>query len=180
MSYKVLPEYIAVESILQENHIAMTPAELHGLLTGFIAGQLPEENWLRTLYDYTSDGEVWDDAAKSITQEIYEITRSEIDGEGIDLRLTLLQPDDAPLMDRAEALADWVSLFISGIGLSGIEINKAPDSVKEIMNDLHEITQLGIDDEDDIEEQAALFEQVIEHVKVCVLTCFVEFAKMLA
>lgn len=180
MNYQVLPEYIAVEASLQDSNIAMTPAELHGLLTGFIVGQLPVTDWLNALYDFTKDGIEWDEAAKSIAQEMYEITRAEIDGEGIDIRLTLLQPEEAPLMDRAETLADWVSLFISGLGLSGIALDKAPQSVKEVMNDLSEITQLGIDEEGDMQEQESLFEQVVEHVKVCVLTCFVELNKMSA
>ncbi len=37
-----------------------------------------------------------------------------------------------------------------------------------------EITKLGIDDEDDLEEQAQLLEQVIEHVKACVLILHAE------
>jgi len=177
MSYKALPEYIAVEANLQDNNIPMTPAELHGLITGLIVGQLPQKQGIKTLYDYAHDGKPWNDNAESMIQELYEITHTELVGEGLELNLTLLQPEESPLIDRAEALTDWVSMFISGIGLSGIALDKAPSSIKEIMKDLYEITKLGID-EDEMEEQAALFEQVLEHTKVCAMTCFIEFSKV--
>ena len=37
--------------------------------------------------------------------------------------------------------------------------------------------KLGIDEDDDMQEQAILFEQVIEHVKACVLTIHAEFGQ---
>ncbi|CRZ48673.1 Putative conserved exported protein precursor [Vibrio cholerae] len=37
------------------------------------------------------------------------------------------------------------------------------------------MSKLGIDEEDDLAEQAELLEQVIEHIKVCVLVLHAEF-----
>ncbi|MEK6212573.1 MAG: UPF0149 family protein, partial [Vibrio fluvialis] len=62
-----------------------------------------------------------------------------------------------------------------GLGLVGAKLQSASDVAKEALEDLEEIAKLGIDEEDDFEEQAQLLEQVIEHVKACVLTLHAEF-----
>lgn len=51
------------------------------------------------------------------------------------------------------------------------------EAVTEALADLQEIAQLGIDEDDDMEEQAALFEQVVEHVRMCVLSCHSELGQ---
>ena len=48
-----------------------------------------------------------------------------------------------------------------------------------LLADLQEISQLGIDEDDDLEDQAALFEQVVEHVRMCVLSCHSELGQRL-
>ncbi len=67
-----------------------------------------------------------------------------------------------------------VGAFIAGIGLVGVTAGKLSDDAKEVLTDLTEIAQLGIDEDDDMEEQALLLEQVIEHVRVCAMTLHAE------
>ena len=57
------------------------------------------------------------------------------------------------------------------------ELKKASTDVKEALADLEEIAKLGIDEDDDMQEQAQLLEQVIEHVKACALTIHAEFGQ---
>ncbi|GAM67368.1 conserved exported protein precursor [Vibrio sp. JCM 19236] len=52
----------------------------------------------------------------------------------------------------------------------GAKVDKASEQAQEALEDLLEISKLEIDPEDDLQEQALLLEQVVEHVKVCVLT----------
>ncbi len=94
------------------------------------------------------------------------------------MELSLLLPDEAGeegLFALADGVSDFVNHFISGMGLAGIAIDKASDDAKEALADLEEIAKLGIDEDDDLGEQALLLEQVIEHVKACVLTIHAEF-----
>lgn len=53
------------------------------------------------------------------------------------------------------------------------------EEITEALADLQEISQLGIDEDEDLEEQAALFEQVVEHVRMCVLSCHSELGQRL-
>lgn len=56
----------------------------------------------------------------------------------------------------------------------GLKNSALSAEVKEALEDLKEIAQLGIDEDDDQEEQAQLLEQVIEHVRMCAMMIHAE------
>lgn len=175
-----LPEYLTLASELQTAGLAVNPAELHGLLTGMLSGglNLTDLSWQPMLYDYVSEGMGWPTKALQLATQTLDATIVELTGNDLDVELLL--PDEeasATLFDMADGLAEWVNHFISGLGLVGAELKKASADVKEALTDLEEIAKLGIDEDDDMEEQAQLLEQVIEHVKACVLTIHSEFGQ---
>ncbi|PMJ90043.1 YecA family protein [Vibrio sp. 10N.261.55.A7] len=177
MSKTTLPEYLSSAIELQSAALAVTPAELHGLLTGMISGglSLNDNSWQPLIFDYTNDGMGWPERALQVAQSIFDATSKEL--VGTDLELSLLLPDQeasASVFDLADGLSDWINHFISGLGLAGATLNKVSPDTKEALGDLEEMARLGIDEDDDLEEQALLLEQVIEHVKVCVLTIHTE------
>lgn len=180
MSNKQLPDYLTLASELQSSGIAVSPAELHGLLTGMLSGglSLTDNSWQPLVFDYTNDGMGWPMQVLKLAEATLEFTTQELTGSGMDLEILLPDEDaSASLFDIADGLAEWVNHFISGLGLVGADVKKAPTDIKEALMDLEEISKLGIDEDDDMEEQAQLLEQVIEHVKACVLTIHAEFGQ---
>lgn len=180
MSETKLPDYLAFASELQSAGLAVNPAELHGLLAGMLSGglSLTDKSWQPLVFDYVSEGMGWPTKALQLAQTTLDATISELTGSEIELEILL--PDEeasATLFDIADGLADWVNHFISGLGLINADLKKASADVKEALADLEEIAKLGIDEEDDLQEQANLLEQVIEHVKACVLTIHAEFGQ---
>ncbi|MDC5841578.1 YecA family protein [Vibrio europaeus] len=180
MSETKLPDYLAFATELQSAGLAVNPAELHGLLTGMLSGglSLTDKSWQPMVFDYVSEGMGWPSKALQLAQATLDASIAELTGSGMDLEMLL--PDEeasASLFDLADALADWVNHFISGLGLVNAELKKASSDVKEALADLEEIAKLGIDEDDDLEEQAQLLEQVIEHVKACVLTIHAELGQ---
>ncbi|MDC5807764.1 YecA family protein [Vibrio europaeus] len=180
MSETKLPDYLAFATELQSAGLAVNPAELHGLLTGMLSGglSLTDKSWQPMVFDYVSEGMGWPSKALQLAQATLDASIAELTGSGMELEMLL--PDEeasASLFDIADALADWVNHFISGLGLVNAELKKASSDVKEALADLEEIAKLGIDEDDDLEEQAQLLEQVIEHVKACVLTIHAEFGQ---
>jgi uncharacterized protein YgfB (UPF0149 family) len=175
MSQNNLPKYEELALILQNSSLSVSPAELHGILVGLLSGGLTAEgdSWQPLLFDYLSDGNGWPMAALSQAQSVFEFSGKEL--SATDLKLSLLLPEeDEDLSSRADALSEWISLFISGLGLSGLQGSRLSVESKEALADLEEMSKLGIDEDDDMQEQAMLLEQVIEHVKVCVLTIHTE------
>ncbi len=175
MSETNLPEYQVVASELTSAGLAVTPAEMHGLITGMLAGGLglQDSSWKGALYDYTNDGMGWPVTASSLAQTSFDITVKEL--TGTELELQVLLPGEDDIFVLADAVSEWVNHFISGLGLIGAKLDSASESAKEALGDLEEIAKLGIDEDDDLEEQADLLEQVIEHIKACVLTIHAEF-----
>ena len=180
MSETKLPDYLAFATELQSAGLAVNPAELHGLLTGMLSGglSLTDKSWQPMVFDYVSEGMGWPSKALQLAQATLDASIAELTGSGMDIEMLL--PDEeasASLFDIADGLADWVNHFISGLGLVNAELKKASSDVKEALADLEEIAKLGIAEDDDLEEQAQLLEQVIEHVKACVLTIHAEFGQ---
>ncbi|MGF1763125.1 YecA family protein [Aliivibrio kagoshimensis] len=175
MTDKKLPEYSAVENALNSSGLAVSSAELHGLLVGMLSGGLniDDQSWKPALFDYTNDGLGWPDSALQVASSMFTFSVEELTEN--DLVVTLLLPDDSvPLIELGDAVSDWVTHFLSGLGLAGLSMNDCSTEVKESLTDLEEIARLGIDEDDDLDEQAALLVQVIEHVKACVLTIHTE------
>lgn len=178
MSEITLPEYQSIAAELKSASLAVTPAELHGLLVGMLSGGLAinDQTWQPILFDYTNEGMGWPSSALALAQSVFQVTVNELTGTSMEL--SLLLPDEAGeegLFALADGVSDFVNHFISGMGLAGIAIDKASDDAKEALADLEEIAKLGIDEDDDLGEQALLLEQVIEHVKACVFTIHAEF-----
>ena len=176
MSEITLPEYQSVTTELQKASLSVTPAEMHGLLAGMLSGgvSIEDKSWQSLIFDYTNEGMGWSDNALRIATTSFSALVSELTSS--EMTFTLMLPaEKASLVEQADALSEWVSHFISGLGLGGISLKDVAEDVKEALNDLEEISKLGIDEDDDLEEQADLLQQVIEHVKACVLTIHAEY-----
>ncbi|MGF1741313.1 YecA family protein [Vibrio profundum] len=173
MTNKTLPKYSVVADSLQAASISVTPAELHGLLVGMLSGghSLTKEAWQALIFDYTNEGMGWPDLALQQANAVFEYSKRELTGTDLELNLLLADSEgEKGVFDFADSVSDWVNHFISGLGLVGATLVKASKDTKEALADLEEIAKLGLDEDDDLEEQSLLLEQVIEHVKVCVLT----------
>ena len=137
-----------------------------------------DKSWQPLVFDYVSEGMAWPSNVLSITQVVLDKTSDDLTQTS--LELALLLPDEeagATLFDVANGLADWVNHFISGLGLIGASLTKSSKDTKEALADLEEIAKLGIDEDDDMQEQGDLLEQVIEHAKACVLIIHAEFGQ---
>lgn len=177
MSKTTLPDYLGAATELQSAGLAVNPAELHGLLAGMLSGglSLNDDSWQPLLFDYTNDGMGWPSGALLVAKSVLEASKQEMTGTSLEMELLL--PDDdagASLFDLADGVADWVNHFISGLGLVNAGLKNASADVKEALADMEEIARLGIDEDDDLGEQAQLLLQVVEHIKACVLTIHAE------
>ncbi|SEG64495.1 YecA family protein [Vibrio hangzhouensis] len=179
MSETTLPNYITVATELQQAGLAVSPAELHGLLVGMLSGGLglSDDSWQPLMFDYTNDGMGWPQSTIVRAKSLLDFSIKELTAQqGFELSLFIPNEDvEASIFELADGLSEWVNHFISGLGLINAQLSKASADTKEALADLEEIARLGIDEDDDLEEQGQLLEQVIEHVKACVLTIHAEF-----
>jgi yecA family protein len=176
-----LPAYAKTAEILTADSLAVTPAEMHGLIAGMLSGglALEEGSWLTMLYDYTNQGMGWPTESKTLAMQSYHQLKTQLTGTDLDLDIYVPDDEHSGVVARAEALVEWINTFLAGVGLIGTKGRKLSKDVTEALSDLKEVAQLGIDEDGDLQEQADLLEQVVEHVRVCSLVVHAELGARL-
>ncbi|QSA19179.1 UPF0149 family protein, partial [Vibrio furnissii] len=89
MSDNTFPNYANLASELQSASLGVTPAELHGLLTGMLAGglSLNDKSWQPLIFDYTNDGMGWPMQVLALAEQTLTATNAEL--TSTDLEVTL-------------------------------------------------------------------------------------------
>lgn len=153
-----------IEQDLQASQVAMSAAEVHGLLCGYICAGSGEHD--RRWQSNLSEDETIMIEVDSVTQ-LYSDSFHAL--QNPDLSFALLLPEDSEkLQSRALALTQWCQGLLSGVVLGGGQID-AQEEIKEIVTDLSAISQLDyINLTDDSAAQQQFFE-LSEHVRVSTL-----------
>lgn len=147
-------------------------SDLHGSLTGFLCagGKAGAGDWLSAL--------ALDDTDAAGEAAVFEQLHGDVVADLADIGLDftpLLPRDDASLGERAEALVEWCRGFLGGIGLAdaGTAIAALDDDGKEILHDIGQVAASRLvfsdDDEEDEEDETSLSE-LVEFIRVGVLT----------
>jgi len=165
--------YDEIEALMQSTNDLEDPAELHGMMTGFLCvnPEFPFTHWLSEI-DFIVKRENQHDFLEQLYQQIAEqLARDEYEFD-------LLLPDSDSLSEqRAIAVSHWVQGFLYGLGYRGDE-QDWPGETQGILLDLTRIVQLDpqIDDEED--EQALM--EVTEYVRASVFLIYAELNQPLS
>jgi uncharacterized protein YgfB (UPF0149 family) len=168
--------YDEFERVLKDARGLPEAPEAHGTLAGALCSSrnygLME--WLREILPDDSP-----DAAaleSPVLQNVYNSLVRTLVGNDADFE-PLLPDDDTPLSDRADALSLWCQGFLYGLGSGAMsDPGEVSTEAREIIRDFTEITHVGVDAGDEIEENELAFAEVVEFVRVGVQLLFVELA----
>ena len=168
--------YDEFERVLRDARALQEPAEAHGTLAGALCSSRDYGlmEWLREILpDDSPDDEA---LQSSVLQNIYNAMVRTLVGNDADFE-PLLPDDETSLGVRADALSAWCTGFLYGLG-SGTTPEPERVSVEagEIIRDFTEITQVGVEADEENEENEAAFAEVVEFVRVGVQLLFVELA----
>ncbi len=149
----------------------MRVAESHGVLCArFCVENTPDaEFWMYEVLGHREPGDLQTGESEQLLAQVYEQTSANfldaMDG------LEMLLPDDSEaLAERTRALIDWCSGFIAGLGLGGLQAdNLLEEQIKEVMQDLIEITRMD-DDVEENEENETAYTEIMEYVRVAAMT----------
>ncbi|MWN06647.1 UPF0149 family protein [Gilliamella sp. Pas-s95] len=157
---------------LVQNKIGITAAELHGFLSGILAGGNHDESWRSLVKDMLNNGQVFDASLDEQIKNLYNLTKQQFFNENFEFELLLSSHD---LFAQIDDLVGWVNHFLLGIGLAQPKINRLKDDVGEAIYDLRQIVKLGYDESDDEQELGFAFEEIKEYVRITAMLCFDEF-----
>lgn len=183
MTTKTLPDYDGLNMTLRRASLAVTAAELHGMLMGLVVGGITTEDqsWQPMLFDYTNEGMGWPTEALTQAATMMDVIAQELKTDDLSVSLCLPAEDGkTALSQRAEALAEWTNSFLAGLGLSGASLDTLDSVGKECLSDLKEIGNVvveSLDEQVEDEDAQQAFAIVSEHVKVCALTLYTDLGR---
>ncbi len=167
MTY-VPPDFEILNELLGRDHFLLGAAEVQSLLcaqlsTGSLVGI---EQWLSNAGGESFSMESLDHATMAALEELFLWTVEALRDPQMSFQL-FLPDDDATLAARSEALTQWCSGFLAGLGLSGIgESDDLPEDAREFLSDLAEISCADFIIEASDESDEAAFVELVEYARV--------------
>ena len=160
-----LPSTADVVAAARELGLGMDGPELHGALTGWLAGGgSGGPDWLAGV---TADAQMPQVAAGSALDRMREETARQLDDRSFGFDL-LLPDADATLGERSGALFDWCRGFLGGFGLAAGSAPALSDESREALSNLAKLAAAVPQDDGDEDDEQALVE-IEEFVRVAVL-----------
>jgi uncharacterized protein YgfB (UPF0149 family) len=172
-------DWSLVNTALRRLGIGTDAAENHGMLCGLLCARGPdvERAWIDLLRDEQGEAApaateveagtaAWADLSR-----LYRETIGQLRDEGFVFYL-LLPDDGQPLQLRAEAMTEWCQGFLYGLAVGGLEdYTLLPEEVREIAEDIVEISRATTDGEEGESDEAA-YSELIEYLRVGVILVF--------
>lgn len=172
-----MPGYDAVNQLLNEQGVGLTPAEMHGLISGMLCGGNKDTSWQPLLHDLTNEGLAFGQNLADTLRQMHGATGDALEDDGFLFQLYLPDGEETTVFERADALAGWVNHFLLGLGVTQPKLDKVTGETGEAIDDLRNIAQLGYDEDEDQEELEMSLEEIIEYVRVASLLCHDTFTR---
>ena len=166
-----MPVYTVMNQLLNQQGVGLTPAEMHGLLSGLLCGGNKDSSWQPLVHDLTNEGLAFGHELAESLRSMHAATSDALEDDGFLFLLYLPEGDDVSVFDRADALSGWVNHFLLGLGMVQPKLDKVRDETGEAIDDLRNIAQLGYEEDEDQEELEMSLEEIIEYVRVAALLC---------
>ena len=160
-----LPALSSIEGEIRRLALAMSAAELHGGLCGWLAGGgAAGPDWLARV--------LADDALPRVTpdsplDQLRRASAGQLADRSFEFEL-LLPAEDAGMAERSGALFDWCRGFVGAFGLAAADKALLSEDSREALADLVRLAGAQAQDEGDEEDEAALME-IEEFVRVAAL-----------
>lgn len=172
-------DFFTLNEILLNNGAVSSPAELQGMLCGKLSGgcSLSADLWRQEALQFLDIEEVsLDENSLSLITELYQLTIRLLEDANFSFA-PLLPGEEATIARRTEELGFWCQGFLHGIGTSGLngDVTLSGD-VADALRDLAQISQVAVGEEDDVNENEVYWTELVEYVKVAVLTVYSELA----
>ncbi|XKM13217.1 UPF0149 family protein [Orbaceae bacterium ac157xtp] len=166
--------YEQLNNQLKSNQIGVNTAEIHGFLSGILAGGIQDDSWQILLKDMINNGQTIDSTLFNTIKQLYNQVKQQFNNKEFEFQLLL---NEATLFTQIDDMANWINHFLLGLGLAQPQLAKIKGDVGEAIYDLRQIALLGYDEDENEEELAFAFEEILEYVRMTAILCFDEFTQ---
>lgn len=163
------PHWNEIETALAALECDLSPAGLHGQLSALCCRvQDPPA-------DFGLDSSIADAAAWQRLRALHEAVDQELAEADLSFK-PLLPADDERLRQRLEGLAEWAECFAFGLSLQGgFDPKKLSPEGLECLQHLLEISRLDPDDDEaNGPEAEEAYTELVEFLRIAVMTLYVE------
>lgn len=166
--------YDRLTELFERSGLLSSAAEVHGILTGMVAGgaSIEGEQWLLLLSDLINDGQSLPPAVRESMKELAAESCASLRDPDLGFQLEL-PSDHAPLHERLQALTAWVQSFLVGFGVNQTNLAGLSADLREAIDDMVEIAKLDLEVDDDEDAERAYFE-IMEYLRISAMMCFNE------
>jgi uncharacterized protein YgfB (UPF0149 family) len=164
-------DYKMITLLLTGNHVAHSPAELHGLLTGQLCSGVvaPDPEDLGGLMEQSQH-------RVPVVHKLIERLLGETTEQLAHLDYhfhPLLPPDEASLQDRVNALGAWCDGFMVGFAAGYIRPDSAlSPEAREILGDFGQFAAISDDGQDLSDQDEVDYMELVEYVRMAAITLF--------
>ena len=173
--------FVDAERALRAVDAAVTISEGHGCLCGALCAlpQFSSQSWLQELLPDPTDTESLVSSAPpdEALVQLHDETQVQLRGDSMEFA-PLLPEDDAPLVERIAALAQWSQGFLYGFGIGAPrDIEEYPEDISEVLKDLSEIARANDVDTSGGEDDEQAYTDLVEYLRAAVQLVHDEFAE---
>jgi uncharacterized protein YgfB (UPF0149 family) len=168
-----LPAYDEAARLLHEVGVTISPAEVHGIVTGVLsAPQGACVAWQELVLG--RDVQHPPAALAQLLASLHRATQAHLSGMECDFA-PLLPGDEYSLAAQIEGLSDWCRGYLLGLHAGGVKEGQAlPGDAGEIVRDITRISEAELDDSLADEEEARALTEIVEYLRVGVQLVFEE------
>lgn len=174
-----VPSLDELANALVRLNAACTASELHGVLTGLLAGgaRLNRSTLQKILETHADSDQAFGD---DITASVWQLQLKTLEDLG-DSELAfvpLLPDDDDDLAARVSAISDWCQGFLVGFGTAASPGNTRihDESVRETLQDIMNVANVDATAQDNDESDESAYAELYEFVRMAVIHLFEEMA----
>ena len=166
------PAYDDAARLLHEAGVTISPAEVHGIISGVLsAPQGARVAWQELVLGRDAQPP---SALAQLLASLHRVTHAHLNGMECDFS-PLLPGDEYSLAAQIEGLSDWCRGYLLGLHAGGVQEGQTlPGDAGEILRDIASISETELDASGAGEEEARALVEIVEYLRVGVQLVFEE------
>jgi uncharacterized protein len=166
-----------IQQALDDGGVGMTPYEVQATLVGFVAGgiTIDDQSWIKPFSELCNDGQKLPQALHEVSRDLFRTVVNQLQDDDFVFSPLLNDDEEAELALRLEALSEWAQAYLIALAMVRTDLKQAPKDIREMIEDVAAIAQVGVDDSEHEDAERAYVE-LVEYLSVVVMSCFVHFS----
>ncbi len=167
----VLPPYDDILNIMNDAEMAMSPAHVHGMLSGYscVVDNGTTTSMVDLLLTELKPDTVDQETIADCFLDLLRLTQLQLNQDDYSFQC-LLPEDSAALSERAAALGEWSAGFVMGANHAGLSVeNATEEDVKDALTQFVEIALIDFESIGESDEEERDLTELAEYARIAAI-----------